>query len=286
MAITDLTLSRTPAGSVYEGGEVILTAHWHNSGSATQVVEIDWGDGSHEAWLLPAVLPGLPVPHTFTRTFSHYFGAANSVAVIVRVSSGIDNASSSISFSVSNVAPTITASGDLLSDGTVNIQYNISDPGSLFFEIYYIQINWGDGSSTNYVKSAGAHTSSHTYAAMLNKRLITISIVDSNGQVVGDGTATYSFYPVASYYDIVDDSGSGNVSVGALITYYDTIDSSGTIDVVVDGTPFYDLTADGITSSTMSLAAVVDFTSVLILDYEIECSKVGLVPFEQLIPQS
>lgn len=285
MALSSLVLSRTPSGTVYEGGVLTLNMTWHNSSNdinLSQLIEVTWGDGAIEAYIVPAT-PWLPISHDFARSFTHSYPTEGSVSIIVRIScSGAAAISKSITFAVTNVAPSIlSVSGDLGSDKVVDVTYAFSDPGAAIFDVYHITLSWGDGTSSSYVKSAaGTYTSSHTYSSTSVKHLITLTIIDADGASISQ-----SFYPITTYHDVIDDNGSSVFDAYAIISYYDSIDDSGATDIVVDGIPFYDFTASGYTSSLVSELAVVDFTSVFIIN-EVECSKVGTIPFEQLIPPS
>ena len=189
-------------------------------------------------------------------------------------------------------------------------------------ESYSVVINWGDGASTTInltdpnIKSAGGYGEVHhtytSYAADASyARIISVVLCD------GDDCITDVICPNTTYYNNIIDYAYGVVNSSSAITYYDTIcqdgglaglysfdldelyalgldqlyytDTSGCYGTIaigymyVDAIPFYILTADNIATGGMDASAIADYTSVLILKEDIQCRRVGMIPFETLV---
>jgi hypothetical protein len=170
------------AASTLEGATYQLTLTGSDAaGSADPLAySIAWGDGSTQT-VLAADLPASGiVSHVFTDDED---GPANATArqVTVTVTDG-DGGSTEVSktVTVSNVAPTIEASG--AASTTTGLAYTLSlahylDPGQDTLLPDGILINWGDG-STSTASAVGDIT--HTYSAAGTPTIL-VSLADEDG---------------------------------------------------------------------------------------------------------
>jgi hypothetical protein len=141
----------------------------------------------------------------------------------------------STTVTVKNVAPTVTADGDVIDeDGTATVSGTISDPGTL--DSFTVTIDWGEGSPVNYDYIAGStsYSESHKYlddnptATSGDTYNIEISVTDDDGGV-GNASTTVTVNnvdPIVSMSitnNAINEGGS--TSVSATFTDQGTLDT-------------------------------------------------------------
>lgn len=271
MAITGLHLSRDPGGDINEGDILTLTTIWGNQDNLLHTLVIEWGDGTSSTYLVPSA-PAYIISRAHTYTTSGVF------EVLVRVSAGSSHVIAGMSVAVINIPPAITSVIGNLDNSTrvvvVDFTFTCAGVGNNF----YATLEWGDGTSTQYWYGApGSYSVSHTYQTIA-RRQITLIIVDTDG-----GTIHQHFYPLATYYENVDDTSTSIMGFNGVIMYHDSIDTPAQAIINFNCIPFYHMSSYSIGQSNIVASGVADYVSVLILPKDLECAKVGNIPFEQLI---
>jgi len=277
MAITNVIVTRTPAGDIDQGDTVLLRVRWTGI-AADHEVRITWGDGEHEVNTVLAAGPA------YDETYGHTYNDGGSFDIRADIYAGAASNNGGLLIDVNNKPPTITSSSGILNNntGVVNIAVIFTDPGT--DEVFTITINWGDGSSdVSSLTAVGTFNASHTYTTRIGdtfRRQIIATVTDSSNE-----SDISRFYPATSYPDDVDDTGIGIVTPYGIVLYDLSVDKSGVGGVIVDGTPFYTLAADDTISGVVVAAAAVDYTSVFVIStIDVECEQVGNIPFTELIP--
>jgi len=276
--ISGLTLSRVPPGNINEGSNCALTVAWSNGAITGHIVVVDWGDGTVDGFDVSSS------PPSYNEVYNHTYATWGQFDILVDVSAGTDVALEGIPVTVVAVTPVITvATGACDNDsGATDINFTFVDPGLGGFDIV---VDWGDGlSDLWFVSDAGSYSRSHTYASfpsgsLSHRRLIQLFVADRD-----TNTGAAAFYPAMTFIDEVDDIGIGIVDGYSIIEYHDTVDKSGFGNTFFNGIPFYSFDADGTGSAAASVSSVLDHVSVLIITDVVECSQVGNIPFEQLVP--
>ncbi len=147
-------------------------------------LRIDWGDGTNpqsEVFLATGSLGSevhtyeLDGSYTVTELMSDSLGASVQQSFVVNVQ---------------NVPPHVdsfTVTPELTLGQTALLSLTFSDPG--LQDTFHGQINWGDGSTTSFQRSAGQHTvdASHPYVLEPGKFAVSATIIDHGG---GEATAS------------------------------------------------------------------------------------------------
>jgi len=278
MAISDVTLTKTPSGAIDEGSSLSLRVQW-TSTVVDHEVRIFWGDDTFETNAVSAA-------GSYDETYPHVYDDNGEFDILVEVFAGVDFGNAGETITVNNVPPNITsATGTLNNDtGAVSVAIIFTDPGN---DTFTGSIDWGDGVTTQHAVLAGTDPgleASHTYTSFASgdeyRRTITATITDSDGE-----SDSENIWPNILYNEEVDGAGVGNIIPYGIMLYNDEVDKIAVGSAIFNGTPFYLFDADDAVSSDVDVVAVTDYTSVFIVPLvDVECKKVGTIPFEELIP--
>ena len=177
------------SGATVDEGDLfsLSGAQFTDAGSAdTHTALIDWGDGSSSAGVVtetPSGPPGSTDGMSGTVDASHAYGDNGTYDVTVSVTDD-DGATTSdtVKVTVLNVAPTVDAGDDLdaVEGDDVVVTAAFTDPGLL--DTHTAQIDWGDGTLTDGVVDAEAHTVSGSHAYADNGAYqVSVSVADDDG---------------------------------------------------------------------------------------------------------
>lgn len=211
-AVDEGTLYTLILGTVTDPGDDTVTTY-----------QVDWGDG-----LTQDFDSNGPVTHTYADGTNAY-----NIAVNLVDEDGTHTGAGSLALTVSNVAPTITLSGEAsvnagspytLTLGAVN------DTGADTVTIY--RVNWGDGTTQNYSSNGPV---SHTYTGATASYTITVDLTDEDGTHLSAGTHLLQViappkWSTPSLTDYID--WGGNVSYPPEVA----MDNNGNILVAWHGT--------------------------------------------------
>ena len=152
---------------------------------------VDWGDGQ----------TSLVNPNETNAAHIYLDDGSYLVRVGARDEDGIFVSTNEVTVAVSNVAPTLTLSGDSLVDEGSVYTLNLSaiDPGNDTISEWII--DWGDGTSTNGVLgeviSGNPDSVTHVYADGDNQYTITATAVDEDGVYTAGAPLTLNVHDVA-----------------------------------------------------------------------------------------
>lgn len=171
-------------------------------------LDIEWGDGSSNSVSYPAGTTVFNENHTYSDN-----GIYNVDLTLTDDDDGEDTASASVT--VNNVAPTITATGQTIGEGSeATISGTITDPGT--HDTFTLDIEWGDGSSDSFSYSTGTteFSESHTYIED-SANSVDLTITDNDGD---EGIASTSVMvdnvapSVTANGDTIDENSEATVS--------------------------------------------------------------------------
>jgi hypothetical protein len=132
------------------------------SGLDTFTVDIDWGDGDSDTYSYPGGSTSYSETHQYldddpSGTVSDTYSVT---VTVTDDDGGSDTAYTSVT--VNNVAPSITASGDVIDeDSSATVSGTITDPGTQ--DTFTVIIDWGEGSPVTYNYPAGSTSYSETH---------------------------------------------------------------------------------------------------------------------------
>jgi hypothetical protein len=169
MDITTVTVNNvaptiTATGDTINENEVATVSGTISDPSSldTFEVEIDWGEGSPVTYSYPAGSTSYSETHQYLD--DNPSGTASDIySITVTVTDddgGSDTAYTSVT--VNNVAPIITATGDVIDEnGFATVSGTITDPGTQ--DTFEIVIDWGEGSPVSYEYPSGSTSYSETH---------------------------------------------------------------------------------------------------------------------------
>jgi putative hemolysin len=222
--------------TISEGGTATISATFTDPGAQdTHTATVNWGDGSPvEAVTVNQGNKSLTAPHAYADN------GAYTVTVTVTDSDG-DSGTGNTTVTVSNVAPTVSATGATIPEGgTAAISATFTDPG--VNDTHTATVNWGDGSPVEAVavnQSAGSGDLSASHAYVDNGAFVVAVTVTDNDGDSGTATTTVTVNNVAPAVVANGDSipEGGTATVGATFTDPGVLDTHTAIIEWGDGSP-------------------------------------------------